>query len=349
MGKKKLPVGILGATGTVGQKFIELLSDHPWFEITAVAASERSQGKRYSEAANWIMDIPIPTQIAEMVVQPCSAPLPCNIVFSGLDSDVAGEIEQHFAQSGYIVISNAKNHRMNSDVPLMIPVINSAHLDLVHMQKFGRGMILTNPNCSVIGLATALKPLIAQWGVEQVHVTTMQAISGAGYPGVASLDILDNVIPFISGEEHKLETEPQKILGTLENSNIIPCPITISAHCNRVPVTNGHTECVSVKLGHQASIDEIIEAWDHYKGDLHGMGLPSAPSKPLIYHRNERYPQPKLHRNLEKGMAVSLGRLRKCPLLDYKFVLLSHNTVLGAAGCALLIAELMAYKGLFHE
>lgn len=345
MDKQKIPVGILGATGTVGQKFIELLSNHPWFEIAALAASERSAGKTYAEAVNWLMDSPLPPDVAKMIVQPCKPSLPCQVVFSGLDSDVAGDIEQAFAKAGYIVISNAKNHRMVHDVPLLIPTINSSHLDLVKTQAFGKGMIATNPNCSVIGLATALKPLADKWGIEQAHVVTMQAVSGAGYPGVASLDILDNVIPFISGEEDKVETEPQKILGSYNGKKIEPYPISLSAHCNRVPVTNGHMECVSLKLKKPAKEHEIIEAWEKFTGDLAGMELPSAPKHPIHYLQGDRNPQPKLHRLRENGMAVSVGRLRECPLLDWKFVLLSHNTVLGAAGCALLIAELMVKKG----
>lgn len=343
---KKIPVGILGATGMVGQKFIELLVEHPWFEIVALAASDRSSGKKYGQAMRWMMELPLQNYISEMVVRSCEPDMPCRIVFSGLDSDVAGEIETKFANAGYVVISNSRNHRMDPDVPLLIPEVNSAHLDLVKSQKYGKGMIVTNPNCSVIGLATALKPLIDHWGIEQANVVTMQAVSGAGYPGVPSFDILDNVIPFISGEEDKVETEPLKILGRIDNQGIKPYQMKISAQCNRVAVMNGHMECVSVKLRKKALADEIIRSWMEFSAEPQELGLPSAPQTPIIYLTDERHPQPKIHRLLEKGMAVSIGRLRPCPLLDWKFVLLSHNTIRGAAGCAILNAELMVKKGL---
>lgn len=341
--QKKIPVGILGATGMVGQKFVELLSNHPWFEIAALAASERSHGKKYGEAARWLMSSQLDPKIAEMPVQTCQPNLPCQVVFSGLDSSVAGEIEENFANKEYIVISNSRNHRMNHDVPLLIPEVNPDHLQLVKTQQFPKGMIVTNPNCSVIGLTMALKPLVDYFGVEKAHVVTLQAISGAGYPGVPSLDILDNAIPFISGEEDKVETEPLKILGALKKNQIVPCTMQISAHCNRVAVVDGHMECISVQLGKKAKFEEILEAWNSFSGLSH---LPTAPKNPLIYLEDERHPQPRLHRMLENGMAVSIGRLRKCPLFDWKFVLLSHNTVRGAAGCAILNAELMVEKGL---
>jgi aspartate-semialdehyde dehydrogenase len=342
---KKIPVGILGATGMVGQKFVELLSNHPWFEIVALAASEKSSGKKYQDAMRWMMATPLPPAVANFVVQPCLPNLPCQVVFSGLDSDVAGEIEENFAQAGYIVISNSRNHRMDPTVPLLIPDINSDHLNLIPSQKFSKGMIVTNPNCSVIGLATTLKPLIDKWGVEKVHVVTMQAVSGAGYPGVPSFDILDNVIPYISGEEEKVETEPLKILGTFKKSGIVPYEMTISSHCNRVAVMDGHMECVSIKLRESATEEEIIKAWNQYSGEPQALNLPTAPQSPILYLSDVRYPQPKLHRNLDKGMVVTIGRLRKCPLFDWKFVLLSHNTIRGAAGCAILNAELMLQKG----
>lgn len=340
--KKKIPVGILGATGSVGQRFIELLDNHPWFEITAVAASERSAGKPYREAVNWLMPSAIPQRIAEMIVQPCTPNLPCSWVFSGLDSSVAGEIESSFAEAGYVVHSNARNHRMNADVPLLVPEVNSDHLKLLPLQAYPKGKIITNPNCSTIGLVLALKPLLTAFGLEAVHVVTLQAISGAGYPGVASLDIMDNVIPFIKGEEHKMETEPLKILGTYKKNKIDPSQIKISAHCNRVPVNDGHLECVSVKLKTKASKSDIIAAWRSFKGAPQTLQLPMAPLRPIHYFDEETFPQPKLHRNLDKGMAVSIGRLRECSLFDYKFAILSHNTIRGAAGGAILNAELMA-------
>lgn len=332
---KKIPVGILGATGMVGQKFIELLSAHPWFEIVALAASDRSSGKRYGDAMRWSMPTPLPHEIYDMTVFPCLPNLPCRVVFSGLDSSVAGEIEEAFAKSGYTVISNARNHRMNPLVPLLIPEVNADHLELLKKQTFGQGAIITNPNCSVIGIAMALKPLL-KWGVDAAHVVTLQALSGAGLPGVPSLDILDNVIPYIEGEEAKVELEPLKILGTAHQ----PHSLRLSAQCTRVSVTDGHMACLSVKLNEKVSAASIITAWSEFQG----LNLPSAPKQPLIYLEDERHPQPKLHRHLEKGMAVSIGRLRECPLMDWKFVILSHNTIRGAAGCAILNAELMVQQ-----
>lgn len=343
--RDKVRVGILGATGSVGQKFIELLANHPWFEITALAASERSAGKPYKEAVNWLMHQPLPESIGDMIVQPCVPNLPCTIVFSALDSSIAGELEIQFANAGYDVISNARNHRMDPDVPLLIPEVNSSHLELLKMQRFAKGKIVTDPNCSAVGLTIALKPLYDQFGIEAVHVVTSQALSGAGYPGVASLDIVDNVIPYIAGEEEKLETEPLKILGRLQNGQVHPAEFKISAQCNRVPVSDGHMECVSIKLKNSAAPSDLIAAWNGYTSEAQSLLLPTAPLKPIYYFEQQNYPQPKLHRNLDKGMAVSIGRLQKCPVFDYKFVLLSHNTLRGAAGGAILNAELMMSKG----
>lgn len=338
--KMKIPVAILGATGSVGQRFIELLVNHPWFEIKALAASERSAGKPYREAVNWLMPSALPSHIGDMIVQPCEPNLPCEWVFSGLDSSVAGEIETHFLNAGYTVHSNARNHRMRADVPLLVPEVNSDHLPLIFQQKT-KGKIITNPNCSTIGLTIALKPLADAFGLESVHVVTLQAISGAGYPGVASLDIMDNVVPHINGEEQKLETETLKILGRYEQNRIEHCAFKISAHCNRVPVNDGHLECVSVKLKSKATAKEVIAAWREFRGLPQKLHLPLAPQSPLYYFEETAYPQPKLHRLLDKGMAVSIGRLRECPIFDYKFALLSHNTIRGAAGGAILNAELM--------
>lgn len=343
---KKIPVGILGATGMVGQKFVELLSAHPWFEIVALAASERSLGKKYGDAMKWAMPTPLPEQIAEMPVVPCTPNLPCRLVFSGLDSSVAGEIEKSFAMAGYKVISNSSNHRMDPDVPLLIPEINGDHLKLASHQGFGEGAIITNPNCSVVGVCMALKPLLDQWGVEAVNVVTLQALSGAGYPGIPSMDILDNVIPYIGGEEDKVESEPKKILGTYREDEIVPYPMHLSAQCTRVAVADGHLACVSVKLKKKAERGEIIAAWRNFAGEPQALNLPMAPKQPIVYLEDERHPQPKLHRNLEGGMAVSVGRLRECPLFEWKFIILSHNTIRGAAGCAILNAELMAKKGM---
>lgn len=342
----KIPVGILGATGAVGQKFIELLANHPWFEVTALAASEQSKGKNYKEAARWFMATPIPELVADMPVESCEPNLPCKVVFSGLDASVAGEVEENFAKAGYIVVSNSRNHRFDPYVPLLVPEVNSDHLEQVKYQQFGKGMIVTNPNCSTIGLVIALKPLLDTFGIEAVHVVTMQAVSGAGYPGVASLDILDNVVPYISGEEDKVEREPLKIFGTHSDGQIEACQMQISAQCTRVPVLDGHTECVSIKLKNKASKEQIKSVWQSFKSTPQELNLPMAPLHPVYYFEEENYPQAKLHRNLDKGMAVSIGRLRECPLFDYKFVLLSHNTIRGAAGGAILNAELMVQRGL---
>lgn len=342
----KVGVGILGATGSVGQKFIQLLAGHPWFEVTALAASERSVGKTYREAARWFLSTPIPEDIAGMKIAECEPGLPCRIVFSGLDASVAGEIEERFARAGYLVVSNAKNHRWDDNVPLLVPEINPGHLEMVKHQSFGKGAIVTNPNCSTTGLAMALKPLHDRFGLSRLLVVTLQALSGAGFPGVASLDITDNVIPLISGEEEKVQSEPLKILGACENGRVRNLDLPISAHCNRVAVLDGHLECVSLSLKKTASAEQIIETWNSFTSEPQSLGLPTAPAKPIHYFHEPNFPQPRLHRDLDKGMAVSIGRLRPCPILDWKFVLLSHNTVRGAAGGAILNAELMVKRGM---
>lgn len=343
---KKIGVAILGATGSVGQKFIELLEDHPLFEVKELAASEKSAGKKYKEATNWIMQKPLPLNIANEVVKDCKPDLKSRIVFSALDASVAGEIEENFAQAGYIVISNARNHRYDLNVPLIIPEVNPDHLEMINQQNFNGGAIITNPNCSTIGLVLALKPIHQQFGIESLNVVTMQAISGAGYPGLPAMDMLDNAIPFIGGEEPKMEKEPLKILGQLNTSGTVDlADIKISAQCNRVAVNDGHLECVQVKLKNKPSIDEIINAWESFKSEPQKLKLPSAPKQPIHYYHEDKYPQPKVQRNLENGMATSVGRLRECSLFDYKFVILSHNTVRGAAGGTILIAELLHAKG----
>jgi aspartate-semialdehyde dehydrogenase len=349
--KMKIAVGILGATGSVGQKFIELLEAHPWFEIKALAASERSAGKKYRDAVNWFMTKSLPDNIGDMTVMDCKPGnvFNCQIVFSGLDSSVAGEIEEDFARAGHIVVSNSRNHRMDNDVPLLVPEINSDHIELVKSQKYGKGFIVTNPNCSTIGMVMALKPLLDNFGLEAVNVVTMQALSGAGYPGVASVDILDNVIPYIGGEEEKMESEPLKIFGRYSDKRIINAAMKISASCNRVAVSDGHLESISVKLANPASPADIINAWNNFKAEPQTLDLPMAPKRPVQYFSENKYPQPRLHRLLEKGMAVSTGRLRKCNLLDYKFTALSHNTVRGAAGGAILNAEILYKKGYLDE
>lgn len=347
----KIKVAVLGATGSVGQKFIQLLSEHPYFEIAEVAASDRSADKKYSEAVNWVLSSPIPHSVSEMIVKRCEPGLSSRVLFSALDANVAGEIEADFANAGYHVISNAKNHRFDAAVPLLIPEVNPEHLELLKYQKFNGGSIVTNPNCSTIGLAIALKPLADNFGIEAVNVVTMQALSGAGYPGVASLDAIDNVIPFIGGEEAKLESEPLKIFGSQENGGIKLADIKISAQTNRVSVTDGHLESVQVKLKTRASKEEIIRCWQDFQAEPQKLNLPLAPVNPIYYFFEEKYPQPRLHRNLDKGMAVSIGRLRECNLFDYKFSIISHNTVRGAAGGSILCAELMKAKNLleFHK
>ncbi len=345
--RKKIPVGILGATGSVGQKFVEGLLNHPWFDIVALAASKNSENKTYREATRWLMASSLPEKIANMRLEPCEPNLPCRIVFSALDAQVALEIEEAFAQKGYIVVSNASAHRMREDVPLLIPEVNPHHLSLIRKQPYQGGAVVTNPNCSAVGLSLAIKPIYERFGINHLHVTTLQAISGAGYPGLSSLDILDNVIPFISGEEDKLEEEPLKILGTESNGQLTFADFTISAMCNRVPVLDGHTECVSIKLQTKASLEDIKECWKTFSvGE--SKGLPTAPNQLLCYFDEDSLPQPRFQRNLEKGMAVSIGRLRHCPVFDIKFVLLSHNIIRGAAGGAILNAELMVKKGLVY-
>lgn len=346
--RDKIPVAILGATGCVGQNFIQLLDQHPWFQIVAVCASERSTGKPYGEVVNWLMSTPLPDYIRRMTIQACQPSISCSLVFSGLDSSIAGDIETTFAQAGYLVVSNSSHHRMHSQIPLVVGEVNPDHLNLIKTQSFEKGAIVTNPNCSVIGLTLGLKPLLDSFGIEAVHVVTLQAVSGAGYPGVASLDILDNVIPFIKGEEEKIEKEPLKILGSYVDHEVLPVAMKISAQCNRVPVTDGHLECVSVKLKKGASKEEIIRAWREFKGEPQELRVPMAPQQPIYYFDQEGYPQPKLHRSFDKGMAVSIGGLRPCPLFDYKFTLLSHNTIRGGAGAAILNAELLVKKGFVY-
>ncbi len=343
----KIPVGILGATGSVGQKFIELLLNHPWFEINELGASERSAGKKYCEATQWNMPVMLPESIASIKIKNCIPNFNSKVIFSALDSSVAGEIETDFAKKGYFIISNARNHRMECDVPLVIPEVNHEHLAMVKKQNWD-GAIITNPNCSTIGLAMALKPLHAKFGIKAVNVVTMQAISGGGYPGIPSMDMLDNVVPFISGEEAKMESEPLKLLGSLENNKFKNADFVISAQCNRVNVLDGHTECVQINLEKQTTEKEIIITLQEFTSLPQELNLPSAPAHPIIYMNEERHPQPRIHRNLENGMAVSVGRLRKDTLFDYKFVVLSHNTVRGAAGGTILIAELLKAQNYFE-
>ncbi len=342
--KEKISVGILGATGSVGQKFTELLSNHPWFAITELAASELSAGKIYKDAVDWFLPAQMPEQVTEIEVKKCEPNLDCKIVFSGLDSSIAGEVETEFAKNGYVVISNSRNHRMDKNVPLLIPEINPGHIELIKKQKYGEGFIVTNPNCSAIGLSLALKPLLDSFGIESVNVVTMQAISGAGNPKKVNLNIEDNVIPLIKGEEEKMEIEPLKIFGELNLDGISLANFQINAQCNRVNVTDGHMETIQVKLKKAASKNEIISSWRNFSSEPQKLKLPSAPKHPVHYFDEEDFPQPKIHRNIENGMAASIGRLRSDKFFDYKFVVLSHNTVRGAAGGAILCAELLKAK-----
>jgi aspartate-semialdehyde dehydrogenase len=344
----KIPVAILGATGSVGQRFIQLLENHRWFRVHEVVASDRSAGKSYGAATDWRLDTLVPDAVSRLTVKNLGVDLESKLLFSGLDSSVAGDAEEEFANRGCAVISNSRNHRMDADVPLLIPEINADHLSAVlEQQKRRPGYIVTNPNCSVMGLAIALAPLERAFGVEAVHVTTMQAISGAGFAGVASYAILDNVIPFIGGgEEEKIETEPRKILGTWKDNRFADAAMNISAQVNRVPTIDGHLMTASVKLRTSASIDDVRHALVSFTGEPQSLNLPFAPKQPIHYLDANDRPQPRLDRDREHGMAVSVGRLRPCPLLDIRFVALVHNTIRGAAGAAILNAELLEAKGM---
>src|SRR5581483_6433061 len=341
-------VGVLGGTGMVGEHFIRFLEGHPWFELTWLGASDRSAGKKLKDATAWRLDGEMPSSAAGIAVsesQPGNAP---RLMFSAMDASVATEIERAFAQAGHIVVSNSKNHRMEPDVPLLVPEINADHLRIIPLQQRQRGwkgQIATNPNCSTVVLTMALAPL-REFGIRSVLVTTMQAISGAGYPGVASMDINANVIPFIGGEEEKMEQETQKILGSFAGDRIEPLPAKVSAHCNRVPVVDGHLVAVSVQLERKPSREEAIRAIERFRGVPQQRQLPSAPAKPVQYMAAADRPQPRRDVERDNGMAVYVGRLRECPVLDYKFIALGHNTIRGAAGAAVLNAELMYSEGL---
>jgi aspartate-semialdehyde dehydrogenase len=344
-----IPVGILGATGMVGQQFIALLADHPWFTVEYLGASERSAGKAYRDAAAWRLPSRLPDAVAKRVVETAAPGTAPKLVFSGLDSSVAGDIEAAFAQAGHIVVSNSRNYRMCDAVPLLIPEVNADHLALLDAQTSAhgwKGRILTNPNCATVVIAMALAPL-RQFGLKSALVTTLQAISGAGYPGVPSWDILGNVIPFIGGgEEEKIETETRKILGSLGNGRVEDHAVKLSATTTRVPVQNGHTASMSVGLEQRVTPEAIIDAWTAFRGRPQELGLPSAPPQPLVYLGEQNRPQPILDAGRDGGMGVTIGRLRPCPLADYKFVALGHNTIRGAAGAAILNAELMHREGL---
>ncbi len=343
----KIKVAILGATGTVGQRFVELLENHPFFEVGHLCASEKSSGQLYKEVmkSRWKISPNIPEYAKNLTIDPCN---PENqnvkIAFSGLDSDVAGKIEMDYASFGINVVSNAKNYRMQPNVPILSSEVNPEHLEVIKYQPT-KGKIVTNSNCTIMGLTITLKPLHELFGIESVFIVSMQAISGAGYPGVPSMDILGNVIPYISGEEEKVEMEPKKCLGKVNNNIIENADFKISAQCNRVPVLDGHLVCVSVKLKKKPSRKEILEAWENFEGEPQRLKLPSAPEKVILYREEIDRPQPRVDLNTGKGMTTVVGRLREDSIFDYKYVVLSHNTIRGAAGAAVLNAELLYKKG----
>jgi aspartate-semialdehyde dehydrogenase len=359
---ERIKVGVIGGTGMVGQNYVRLLRNHPWFEVTYVAASPRSAGKTYAEAVSgrWLMPEPAPEQIKDLVVEDAnlveSAKGKCELVFSAIeaDKDTVRKLEEEYAKSGIAVVSNNSAHRSTPDVPMMIPEVNPGHAELIRFQRAQRGwekgLIAVKPNCSIQSYVTPLFALIeAGYRIEAVIVTTLQAVSGAGFPGPASLQMIDNVIPYIKGEEEKSELEPLRILGQLREGRIIPDnSFKISAHCNRVPVIDGHMACVSVKFkGRKPQIEEVMKIWKSFAAEPQRLKLPSAPENAIIYREEVDRPQPRMDRDAGRSMAVTVGRLRECEVFDYRFVGLSHNTVRGAAGGAILTAELLKAKGLF--
>jgi aspartate-semialdehyde dehydrogenase len=341
----KLKAAVIGATGAVGQRFVSLLHGHPTFEVGELVASERSAGKRYGDACAWVLDEPMPPGMADREVKLSTADLDADVVFSAIPSGAAGPVEQALAERGYKVFSNAKDHRMRPDVPLLVPEINPEHAALVERQGTD-GFLVTNPNCTTIVLCMALKPLMDRFGLTDVSAVSMQALSGAGYPGVPSLDSQANVVPFIGGEEQKVETETLKILGSLRDGAVHPARVTVSATCTRVPVIEGHSLAASVKLSRFANPEEVIAAWEGWRGKPQQLGLHLAPRQPVHYAREEHRPQPRRDWGLERGMAVSVGRLRKDPILGWKFFCTGSNTVRGAAGASILNAELLHAQGL---
>src|SRR5438034_11402926 len=344
----KIPVGIVGATGVVGQRFIQLLENHPWFEVAWLAASDRSEGREYAKAARWRLKTPIPQSVANMRVSPATPDGAPKVIFAALDASIAAEMEPRFADAGHAVITNSSALRMAKDVPLVIPEVNPDHIKLIECQPWRKksgGFVVTNSNCSAMGLVLALAPLQKHFGLETVMAVTMQAVSGAGYPGVASLDILGNVIPYIAKEEEKMEEETQKLLGRLNGSSIQPGAFGMSAQCNRVAVEDGHTESVSVKLKSKARPEEIITAWNEFRSVPQELHLPSAPQQPVKYSGAPDRPQPRFDSDSGNGMSTTVGRRRPCGVLDWKFTVLSHNTIRGAAGAALLNAELLKAQG----
>jgi len=345
---RKIPVGVLGATGVVGQRFVQLLADHPWFSLCALAASDRSAGRTYAEACRWLLPGPMPEAAAGLEVWPLEPELDCRLVFSALPAEVAGSVEERFAAAGYAVCSNTSAHRMDADVPLLIPEMNPDHTALIDGQRRRRGWsgcIVAAPNCSSTQVALALKPLHDAFGLQRVSVVTLQAISGAGYPGLSALDILDNVIPFIDGEEDKLEREPAKLLGRLNGDGVVPAAVAVSAQCNRVPVRDGHTACVALSAEGAPTAAEAAAALAAFRAAPEVAALPSSPPQPVEVLADGDRPQPIRDRDRAQGMTVAVGRLRPCPLLGLKFVVLGHNTIRGAAGGAVHNAELLAAQG----
>lgn len=345
MNSRKIKVGVLAATGTVGQRFIQGLQQHPWFELSTLAASPASVGKRYGDACHWLLGSEMPASVRDMVMAPCEPGLDCDILFSALPTEQAREQERAFAKAGHKVFTNASALRMDADVPLLIPEVNPEHFELVRVQPSHRdgGFIVANPNCSAAVVVTALAPLHRAFGVEQVVVTTLQALSGAGYPGVASLDILDNVVPFIATEEEKMAQETRKMLGVYSGGAVNEAPVRLSAHCNRVAVRDGHLETVSVSFAKPATQEALLLAWAGWNPLPE---LPTSPPQPVLYRAERDRPQTRLDRDAGAGMTVTVGRLRECPVLDWRFVALGHNAVRGAAGGSILNAELARLRGL---
>ncbi|MGQ9681306.1 MAG: aspartate-semialdehyde dehydrogenase [Anaerolineae bacterium] len=348
----KIPVAVLGATGAVGQRFVQLLENHPWFRVAALSASEQRVGQRYGASCRWVLDGDMPASVRDLpLLPPTAEALNCRLAFSALPSNVAGPIEEELARAGLVVCSNASSHRMDEDVPLIIPEINADHLDLIAVQQRRRswpGLLVTNSNCTSMPVVIALKPLMDSFGVRAAHVVSLQALSGAGYPGLPSLDMLDNILPYVSGEEPKLETEPLKMLGRLRGERVEPAAITLSAQCNRVAVRDGHIVCLSIALERKAAPAEVKEALRTYRGAVAQLRLPSAPDPLIVVREEDDRPQPRRDRDAGAGMAVVVGRVQRCPVFDIKLVALSHNTIRGAAGGSILNAELLVARGLLE-
>ena len=352
MTDQRIPCAVLGATGNVGQRFVQLLDRHPWFRPAELVASERSAGRPYREAADWRVDAEMPDSVQDLTVRSYDDNLDSPVVFSALPGEVARAIEQRMARDGHAVLTNTSTHRMEPDVPLMIAEVNPDHAAAIAHQQARRdwsGFIVANANCSAIHLTLALKPVHAAFGLEAVMVTTLQAVSGAGYPGVPSMDMIDNVVPFIGNEEEKLETEPRKMLGQYRDGQFIDADFTLSTTCTRVAVRDGHTESVNMRLRIAATPDDVIDAMERFQAAPQLLGLPSAPRRPIVVRREQNRPQPVLDREVEGGMASVVGRVRVCPLMGIKFVVLGHNTLRGAAGASILNAELLNAQGMLPD